>query len=1126
MAFSNNVPGGVDNTGASSGISYNSGAVFTGNIVNEASGTITPTGSYSPLNPGTATGISVLKLGTTLNGNIVNSGTIDANTIPGKQIGINIGEGATNSVNQNAGAVVAGSITNSGTINSQVGIWVAGNSSPVLSTVTGSIINAASGQINYTGVGINENWATIGGSITNSGTITGTGTAGINVAFANLGSTGTPGSGNIINATGAQIASSYIGIVLNGNTKSATGGTTMAGSIINDGTITVGNQNTNQGIEVAAATVLGGVTNTGTIDGAIGIEAFGDSDQGGPSRSVSIAGNIVNQGPINAVSTNGSSGGIEIFGYHGGAPAVVGGSITNSGAINVTGVSGTNDGILLAGVDLSSGITNSSTISVSGGAVNIGIAVANSAAANFAAPNSSIGGSISNLGSITADTGILVSGGSIVTGGINNSGNIDGSRAAIDLTGEGSATTVTQSAGTVTGSILLSSLADTLNVTGGVIDGDITGLGSSDTVEFAPGAGNTFTYANTISGVNTTDLVKGKLVLGSGGLISGNLTFAGTPATLELITGTTQIGGDIAGAANGDHIDLGYLTFAVGDQTVWQQTGGTGTLTVKTGGGSTLATLELSGTYSPADFIATNDGQNHVLIEFGGPTVSIGSNPVVSTSGGVPVTLDSSLSVSDSESATLAGATVQITSGTFAGDNDLLSANTAGTSIGASYNSATETLTLSGTDTLAHYQSVLDQVAFTPSSSNPTNSGADPTRTVTWTVNDGTSLSAPVDTSVTIASNAPPPSNPPPPAATTADLLMERGSDGTIEFYDIGRNTILLDGVLGHVDPTLRVAGVGGFNGSDTDDLLMRNPTTGVFTLYDASNDNIIGNVVVGQVGLEWTVSGLGDFSGHAGETDMLMRNSNTGQFEVYDIANNAITFAGPMGQVGLEWSIAGFGDFSTRANETDMLIRNSNTGAFDVLDIVNNTITSSAPMGQVGLEWSIAGFGDFSTRANETDMLMRNSNTGAFEVYDISNNTITFARPIGQVGLEWTIAGFGDFSGNANETDMLMRNSNTGVFELYDINNNTITPMNTQFGQVGLEWSISGVSATPASAPPATQLSGIAADPAGASLGQLTQAMASFAPSAGAPATSSPINQTTMVPSITDNLLTASNHA
>ena len=304
--------------------------------------------------------------------------------------------------------------------------------------------------------------------------------------------------------------------------------------------------------------------------------------------------------------------------------------------------------------------------------------------------------------------------------------------------------------------------------------------------------------------------------------------------------------------------------------------------------------------------------------------------------------------------------------------------------------------------------------------------------------NDGTQWGS--FTSFTVT----PPPNAAPPAGSTDTLMMLRNSDGAYEFYDIGHNTILLDGPLGEINPALQVAGVGGFNGADTADLLMRDPTTGVFTLYDVSNNNITGNIVVGQVGLEWTVSGFGDFSTRANETDMLMRNSNTGAFEVFDIANNAITFAGPMGQVGLEWSIAGFGDFSTRANETDMLMRNSNTGAFEVYDIANNAITSSGPMGQVGLEWSIAGFGDFSTRANETDMLMRNSNTGAFEVYDISNNTITSFAPMGQVGLEWTIAGFGDFSGNANETDMLMRNSNTGVFELFDINNNTIAPMTT----------------------------------------------------------------------------------
>jgi hypothetical protein len=357
-----------------------------------------------------------------------------------------------------------------------------------------------------------------------------------------------------------------------------------------------------------------------------------------------------------------------------------------------------------------------------------------------------------------------------------------------------------------------------------------------------------------------------------------------------------------------------------------------------------------------------------------------------------------------------------------------------------------------------------------------------------------------------------PPPNAAPPAGTKDTLVMLRNADGAYEFYDIGQNKILLDGPLGQINPALQVAGVGGFNGSDTADLLMRDPATGAFTLYDVSNNNITGNVPLGQVGPEWTVAGVGDFSTRFGETDMLMRNSNSGAFEVYDISNNAITSAQPMGQVGLEWTVAGFGDFSGRANETDMLMRNSNSGAFEVYDISSNTITSAQPMGQVGLEWQIAGFGDFSTRANETDMLLRNSNNGDFEVYDIVNNTITSAQPMGQVGLEWTIAGFGNFSGNANETDMLMRNSNSGAFELYDISNNTIAAT-APMGQVGLEWSISGVSASVAGPPP------------NSATAQFTQAMASFAPGGSAFATPSPLEQTS-APSAVATLVTAPSHS
>ena len=386
--------------------------------------------------------------------------------------------------------------------------------------------------------------------------------------------------------------------------------------------------------------------------------------------------------------------------------------------------------------------------------------------------------------------------------------------------------------------------------------------------------------------------------------------------------------------------------------------------------------------------------------------------------------------------------------------------------------------------------------------------------------NDGTQWGSVTSFTVT------PPPNAAPPAATASTLIMERQADGALELYNIGRSAIQLDGPLGQINPSLQVAGVGGFDGSDTADLLMRDPTIGAFTLYDVSNNNITGNVALGQVGTEWQVAGFGDFSGNASETDMLMRNSNTGAFEEYDIANNAITHSAGMGQVGLEWSIAGFGDFSTRANETDMLMRNSNTGSFEVYDIANNTITSAAPMGQVGLEWQVAGFGDFSGRAGEADMLMRNSNTGAFEVYDISHSAITSSAAMGQVGLEWQIAGFGDFSGSANETDMLMRNSNTGAFELYDISNNTIT-LATGMGQVGLEWSVAGISTGGTSSAPRAQLSGIAVDPAGttpsSATNQLTQAMASFAPSAGTAATAS-LAQAPEA-SNTTSLLAATNH-
>jgi len=104
---------------------------------------------------------------------------------------------------------------------------------------------------------------------------------------------------------------------------------------------------------------------------------------------------------------------------------------------------------------------------------------------------------------------------------------------------------------------------------------------------------------------------------------------------------------------------------------------------------------------------------------------------------------------------------------------------------------------------------------------------------------------------------------------------------------------------------------------------------------------------------------------------------------------------------------------------------------------------------------------------------------------------------------------------GNGNETDMLMRNSASGAFELYDISGNTITSASS-IGSVGTEWQVTGVAADPppgsASAAASTVLSGPTDDPAdGASISQLTQAMASIATPSGTSTATSPLGQSPM---------------
>ena len=113
----------------------------------------------------------------------------------------------------------------------------------------------------------------------------------------------------------------------------------------------------------------------------------------------------------------------------------------------------------------------------------------------------------------------------------------------------------------------------------------------------------------------------------------------------------------------------------------------------------------------------------------------------------VPVVVDGGLNLADADSAVLAGATVSIGSPS---SSETL-AFTAGNGIFGSYNNGTGVLTLTGTSSVANYQTALRSVTYQDTGDNPTAA-----RTITFSVDDGTntSVAATKQISVTAVNDA------------------------------------------------------------------------------------------------------------------------------------------------------------------------------------------------------------------------------------------------------------------------------------------------------------------------------------------------------------------------------------
>ena len=141
-----------------------------------------------------------------------------------------------------------------------------------------------------------------------------------------------------------------------------------------------------------------------------------------------------------------------------------------------------------------------------------------------------------------------------------------------------------------------------------------------------------------------------------------------------------------------------------------------------------------------------------VTCENDAPVLSVAASTLAYSEGDGAVLVDGVLSATDIDSANLSGATVAITGGFDAAEDELEYTNQNG--ITGTYDSGTGVLTLDGSASVANYQTALRSVRYSNSSDTPSTA----TRTVSFEVTDSSSAPSTTDTrdiSVAATNDAP-----------------------------------------------------------------------------------------------------------------------------------------------------------------------------------------------------------------------------------------------------------------------------------------------------------------------------------------------------------------------------------
>jgi sugar lactone lactonase YvrE len=259
---------------------------------------------------------------------------------------------------------------------------------------------------------------------------------------------------------------------------------------------------------------------------------------------------------------------------------------------------------------------------------------------------------------------------------------------------------------------------------------------------------------------------------------------------------------DPAGANGADRMYASYLGGSSAEN-VWGARYANGKFYVA-GNAASASGITTAGAYDTG----FNGGFDGYVAAFGfetPPVVAVAGSALAYVENAGAVAVDSTLTLSDADSANLLGATVTISSNYDSAQDELAFDDFNPWGITGSWSAVTGTLTLSGVSSVANYQAALRSVTYQNSSENPTTL----TRAVTFVASDGTLASTSVARQVAVSPvNDAPLNTVPASQSTTEDtpLVFSAGNGNAITVADADAGGASLQVILNVANGRLTLA--------------------------------------------------------------------------------------------------------------------------------------------------------------------------------------------------------------------------------------------------------------------------------------------------------------------------------